>query len=114
MGMNQLFKTSANWDQAVSFLDQSFPLAKGSHGTATAYLVYFDHLVVIQEDGSATGLSQPLQFVEAGGNEECPQSILLEHNGLQVEIEPSQSCKNTRSAAPKHRMQLLTKLHTCR
>jgi len=108
MGMNQQFKTSAEWDQAVSFLDQSFPLARGSHGTATAYLVYFDHLLVIQMDGSTTGLSSPSQFLEAGGNEECPQSILLESNGLQVEIEPDQSCGKVLKTVPKHRMQLLT------
>jgi hypothetical protein len=45
MGMTQQFKTSASWDQAISFLDHSFPLAEGSHASAKAYLVYFDHLL---------------------------------------------------------------------
>lgn len=112
MGMNPSFKTSANWDQAINFLDQSFPLAEGSHGSAKAYLVYFDHLLVIQNDGSTTGLSRPSQFVEAGGNEEAPQSILLEHNGLQVEIEPAQQCAATTTAMPAHRMQLLTRIES--
>ena len=110
MGMNQQFKTSASWDQAISFLDQSFPLAEGSHASATAYLVYFDHLLVIQADGSATGLSNPSQFVEAGGNEESPQSILLSNNGLQVEIEPDQACSKAQGSMPNHRMQLLTQI----
>jgi len=110
MGMNQSFKTSATWDQAINFLDQSFPLTEGSHATAQAYLVYFDHLLVIQADGSTTGLSRPSQFVEAGGNEEAPQSILLEQNGLQVEIEPAQKCADGTSAHPAHRMQLLTRM----
>lgn len=110
MGMTQQFKTSANWDQAISFLDHSFPLAEGSHASATAYLVYFDHLLVIQADGSATGLSSPSQFVEAGGNEESPQSILLQNEGVQVEIEPDQTCANAQGAMPNHRMQLLTQI----
>jgi len=110
MGMNQHFRTSASWDQAIDLLDHSFPLAHGSHSTASAYLVYFDHLLVIQSDGSTTGLSSPSQFVEAGGNEEAPQSILLENHGLQVEIEPAYPCANNRAAQPQHRMQLLTQL----
>ncbi len=112
MGMNQSFKTSATWDQAIGFLDQSFPLAEGSHGSAQAYLVYFDHLLVIQNDGSTTGLSRPSQFIEAGGNEEAPQSILLEHNGVQVEIEPAQRSASQPAAQPSHRMQLLTKIES--
>ena len=110
MGMTQQFKTSASWDQAISFLDHSFPLAEGSHALAKAYLVYFDHLLVIQADGSATGLSSPSQFLEAGGNEESPQSILLQSNGLQVEIEPDQACANAQGSMPNHRMQLLTQV----
>lgn len=108
--MTQQFKTSASWDQAISFLDHSFPLAEGSHASAKAYLVYFDHLLVIQADGSTTGLSSPSQFVEAGGNEESPQSILLQSNGLQVEIEPDQACANAQGSMPNHRMQLLTQV----
>ncbi len=112
MGMNQSFKTSANWDQAINFLDTSFPLCEGSHGSAKAYLVYFDHLLVIQADGSTTGLSCPSQFVEAGGNEEAPRSILLESKGLQVEIEPAQMCPGHANAMPAHRMQLLTRIES--
>ena len=112
MGMNQHFRSSASWDQAINLLDHSFPLAQGSHSTATAYLVYFDHLLVIQADGSTTGLSNPSQFVEAGGNEQAPQSILLDNHGLQVEIEPAQPCAANRSTQPAHRMQLLTPLET--
>lgn len=112
MGMNQHFRTSASWDQAIGFLDQKFPLAEGSHGSATAYLVYFDHLLVIQADGTSTGLSQPSQFIEAGGNEEAPQSILLEHEGIQVEIEPAQTSGPQCAHGCNHRMQLLTQFET--
>lgn len=110
MGMNQHFRTTASWDQAITLLDHSFPLAQGSHRTAAAYLVYFEHLLVIQADGTTTGLCRPSQFVEAGGDEQSPQSILLEHNGLQVEIEPAQHCANNDHVQPLHRMQLLTQL----
>ena len=112
MGINQQFRTSASWDQAVNLLDHSFPLVQGSHRTASTYLVYFDHLLVIQADGSTTGLSNPSQFVEAEGDGEAPESILLDNHGLQVEIEPSQATAGNPHRQPRHRMQLLTQLHT--
>ena len=108
MGTNQRFRTSASWEQSIQMLDTLFPLAEGSHGTATAYLVHFDHLVIIQADGAVTSLVHSKQFIEAGGNWEAPQSILLENNGLQVEIEPQRLA--TRSNGSTHRMQLLTRI----
>jgi malate synthase len=108
MGMNQQFRTTTSWDQAIDLLDHSFPLAKGSHSTASAYLCYFDHLLVIQNDGSATGLKYPSQFVEASGIEDAPCCILLENNGLQVEIEPGRQCSVQGNTLAGHRMQLLT------
>lgn len=108
MGMNQHFRTTASWDQAIDLLDHSFPLASGSHRTATAYLSYYDHLLVIQADGSTTGLVNPAQFVEASGIEDAPCCIHLQHNGLQVEIEPGRQCSLSGQPTPQHRMQLLT------
>lgn len=110
MGMKQHFRTSASWDQATTMLDQAFPLVQGSHSTASSYLVYFDHLLVIQADGTSTGLRHPAQFIEAGGVDEAPQSILLEHNGIQVEIEPGRIPTPQDKARPVHRMQLLTNI----
>lgn len=112
MGMNQQFRTTTSWDQAIDMLDHSFPLSEGSHATAVAYLSYFDHLLVIQADGSATGLAKPSQFVEASGLEEAPCCILLEHNGLQVEIEPGRQCAVQGQTHAGHRMQLLTQIDT--
>jgi len=109
MGMSQPFRSSASWDQAVEMLDMTFPLAEGSHGSAADYLVYLEHLLVIRADGSCTGLARPGQFVEAGGNEESPQSILLEQGGLQVEIEPERRCPEA-DARREHRLQLLTSI----
>ncbi|ASJ72527.1 hypothetical protein [Granulosicoccus antarcticus] len=110
MGTNQPFRTSASWEQSVDMLDSTFPLSQGSHGTAIAYLVHFEHLVVIQADGTTTSLKTPSQFLDAGGNPEAPQSILLGNHGIQVEIEPATRKVTASDACPKHRMQLLTSL----
>lgn len=108
MGMNQHFRTTASWAQAIDLLDHSFPLSQGSHRTVTSYLSYFDHLVAIQADGTTTGLARPSQFVEACGIEDAPSCIRLEHKGLQVEIEPARQRAGTEHSPAEHRMQLLT------
>lgn len=112
MGMNQHFRSSASWDDAVNLLDHSFPLVEGSHRTATAYLVYFDHLLVIQPDGTATGLRTPSQFIEADGNEASPHYILLDNHGLQVEIETERANSSDHADQSGYRMQLLTQLQS--
>lgn len=108
MGMNQQFRTTASWDQAIDLLDYRFPLTEGSHGSVTSYLTYFDHLIAIQSDGTTTGLVHPSQFVEASGVEDAPSCIRLEHEGLQVEIEPGRTHGGSGQNVPEHRMQLLT------
>ncbi len=109
MGTNQDIDFDNSWHQAAEFLDQRFPLNQGSHRSATDYIVHFDHLLVIRSDGSCTGLARPAQFVEAGGHEHAPQSILLEEDGFQVEIEPVRGRLAAVGAAPReHRLQLLT------
>lgn len=110
MGMSQPFRTTASWDDATQMLDTTFPLMEGSHGTVSAYLMHFDHLVAIQADGSVTSLRQPSQFIEAGGNPECPQSIILKHQGILVDIEPATRTASTSGKGPRHRLQLLTTL----
>jgi len=108
MGMNQQFRTTASWDQAIDLLDHSFPLTQGSHRTVASYLSYFDHLVAIQTDGTSTGLVRPSQFVESSGIDGAPDCIRLEHNGLQVEIEPARKKAGANQSNPEHRLQLLT------
>lgn len=110
MGTNQPFRTSASWDQAIEMLDLTFPLMEGSHGTVAAYLVHFEHLAIIMADGSVTALRHPAQFIEAGGNPEAPQSILLEQHGIQVEIEPATRRVSSTGSTAQHRLQLLTRL----
>ena len=108
MGTTQPFRTTADWDQAVSLLDSLFPLTQGSHGTVKGYLLQFDHLVCIQENGESTCLRQPAQFIEAGGNLEAPTCIVLEQNGIQVEIEPANHKASVSHCGNGHRMQLIT------
>ncbi len=108
MGTTQPFRTTADWDQAISLLDTLFPLSSGSHGTVKGYLLQFDHLVCIQENGDSTCLRHPSQFIEAGGNAEAPTCIVLGQNGIEVEIEPAMHKASVSECSNAHRMQLLT------
>lgn len=72
---------------ARGFLDQSAPLANGSHTDATAYFVKDGQLVVSLEDGSETGLASPEKFVGYKGAELEPASIVLCNNKLHIEIQ---------------------------
>lgn len=112
MGMTQQFPAMAestnDFDRTVDFLDHNFPLGEGSHSTAASYLVYFDHLLVIHENGLATGLRNPSQFIEANGNYESPQSILLESHGLQVELDTVKHPATSSGKNPPRRIQLQT------
>jgi len=69
------------------FLDEIFPLVKGSHRDVTSYSVYYDHLVAGLHDDEVTGLKNQDQFVAYAGGKAKPTSILLKNHGLHVEIE---------------------------
>ncbi|MEO7399139.1 MAG: malate synthase G, partial [Polaromonas sp.] len=70
---------------ARNFLDQSAPLAAGSHKDATGYRVEGGQLVVALASGS-TGLSDPAQLIGFQGDAGAPSSVLLQHNGLHIDI----------------------------
>ncbi|MGV8804990.1 MAG: malate synthase G [Polaromonas sp.] len=70
---------------ARNVLDQSAPLASGSHKDATGYRVEGGQLVVALGSVS-TGLSDPSQFVGFQGEASAPSSVLLQHNGLHMDI----------------------------
>ena len=70
---------------ARNFLDQSAPLASGSHKDATGYSIEGGQLVVAMENGS-TALQDPAQFVGYQGGAAAPTSVLLVHNGLHIDI----------------------------
>ena len=69
-----------------NFLDQSTPLAMGSHIDATAYLVIDGKLIVKLKDGSQSELKDAAQFIGYQGQASAPSSVLLKNNGLHVDI----------------------------
>jgi len=72
--------------RARAFLDQAVPLAQGSHADATAYTVDNGQLRVALPQGG-TGLKTPAQFAGFQGDAQAPQSILLKHHGLHIDIQ---------------------------
>ena len=72
---------------ARNFLNETFPLAAGSHVDATLYAVENGQLAVTLKDGSKTGLKIAAQFVGFTGDAAAPTGVLLKNNGLHVEIQ---------------------------
>jgi malate synthase len=72
---------------ARAFLDQSAPLAGGSHVDAVAYRVEAGKLVVALNGGSTSGLQDAAQFIGFQGDAAAPTAVLLKHNGLHFEIQ---------------------------
>ena len=75
---------------ARDVLDQSAPLASGSHKDATGYSVEGGQLMVQLPTGS-TGLKDASQFKGYQGNAAAPSSVLLQHNGLHLDIQIDRS-----------------------
>ncbi|MBK1780029.1 malate synthase G [Advenella sp. WQ 585] len=69
------------------FLDQSIPLAKGSHKDVTQYSADNGAFTATLNDGSQTGLSDPDCFLGYRGDVANPEAIILSHNGLHFEIQ---------------------------
>ncbi|RLZ07648.1 malate synthase G [Acinetobacter sp. 2JN-4] len=72
---------------AKDFLNQTFPLAQGSHADATKYAIDHNRLVVTLKDGSTTSLEHESQFVGFNGDAANPTEIVLLNNGLHVIID---------------------------
>ena len=69
------------------FLDQSVPLASGSHHDSTNYTVENGRLVVTLKNGETVGLQDEDKFVGFQGEANEPNSILLKNNGLHIDIQ---------------------------
>jgi malate synthase len=72
---------------ARKFLDDSIPLAQGSHADATAYTVDGDTLQVTLENGSKTALADAKAFLGYRGDKAAPQALVFLHNGLHFEVQ---------------------------
>ena len=70
-----------------AFLDEFFPLTHGaSHAQAHAYRILAGKLQVDLDNGTNAGLSDLGQYVGYRGDAAAPESVLLVHHGLHVEI----------------------------
>ena len=76
---------------ARQVLDDTAPLASGSHKDSTGYRVEGGQLVVSLANGSTTGLKDASQFKGYQGNAAAPSSVLLQHNGLHLDIQIDRS-----------------------
>ncbi|PIF92246.1 malate synthase [Acidovorax sp. 62] len=76
---------------ARQVLDDTAPLASGSHKDSTGYRVEGGHLVVSLANGSTTGLKDASQFKGYQGSAAAPSSVLLQHNGLHLDIQIDRS-----------------------
>ncbi len=73
-------------ESARAFLDESVPLAAGSHADAVAYRITEGALDVELASGTRTGLKDAAQFAGFAGEAEAPSSVLLVNNGLHIDI----------------------------
>jgi malate synthase len=71
---------------ARRFLDESAPLAAGSHADVRAYSVRDGALAVVLGDGTAIGLADRQQLRGYRGRADAPEAILLVNNGLHIEV----------------------------
>jgi malate synthase len=74
-------------EYARHVLDRTAPLKKGSHIDSTGYSVKGGKLVVTLKGGAATGLQDAKQFIGYQGDAKTPTSVLLQHNGLHLDIQ---------------------------
>ncbi len=72
---------------ARRFLDDSIPLAQGSHNDAIAYAVANGQVQVSLKSGQQTDLAQPALFLGYRGDAAAPEALVFKHNGLHFEIQ---------------------------
>ena len=68
-------------------LDRTAPLRKGSHVDAVRYRIKDGKLAVTLKDGSNTSLADVKQFMGYQGEAKDPSAVLLQHNGLHLDIQ---------------------------
>lgn len=88
---------------AKNFLDETFPLAQGSHADATKYAVEGNALVVSLKDGSTTTVADAAKFVGYNGEASAPTEVVLKNNGLHaiIQIDAASAIGQTDAAGVK-------------
>ncbi len=74
-------------EYARHVLDRTAPLLKGSHIDSKLYSIRAGKLVVSLANGSTTGLQDAKQFIGYQGDAKAPTAVLLQHNGLHIDIQ---------------------------
>ena len=70
---------------AKRFLDETVPLATGSHAEVTGYRIA-DGALKADTPAGETGLADPSLLAGYRGDAQAPQAVLLRHNRLHIEI----------------------------
>lgn len=85
------------------FLDQSAPLAEGSHKDAEKYAIKDGKLAISLAGGKTTGLKEEEKFAGYQGNPEEPAAVLLKNNRLhfEIQIDPNHPIGKTDKAGVK-------------
>ena len=73
-------------DYARRFLDRATPMAVGSHDYVVKYKVKSGQLVGVMGDGSEHGLGKRERFAGYTGDPDAPDSVLLRHNAMHIEL----------------------------
>lgn len=85
------------------FLNDTIPLAQGSHDQATSYTIADGALRVTLENGGTTGLKDPTTLLGYRGQPDAPEAIVFLHNGLhfELQIDPNSPIGKTDPAGVK-------------
>ncbi|CAI8227842.1 MAG: Malate synthase G [Glaciecola sp. HTCC2999] len=73
--------------QARNYLNDIAPLSSGSHLDAVAYTLSNNGLSITLADGQTTILKHPEQCIAFQGDISAPTAILIQHNGLHIELQ---------------------------
>jgi malate synthase len=76
---------------ARNVLDRTAPLRKGSHVDSVGYRIKDGKLAVKLKDGSNTSLASAKQLAGYQGEPSAPSAVLLQHNGLHLDIQIDRS-----------------------
>ncbi|MGE4590794.1 malate synthase G [Alcaligenes sp.] len=85
------------------FLNDTIPLAQGSHDQATSYTIADGAVRVTLENGGTTGLKDTSTLLGYRGQPDAPEAIVFLHNGLhfELQIDPNSAIGKTDPAGVK-------------